>query len=108
MKNIALFGVTVWLLADAIDAARKQATLATRPIHLRSYALFGSRRRINHPGEWMVGVMDSSPGLAAVSVPLEQNRAGLSARWRAPQLRSLRVVDRRAAVQPEPSRTEKE
>jgi len=29
MKNIALLGVTLWLLADAIDAARKQATLAT-------------------------------------------------------------------------------
>jgi hypothetical protein len=36
MKNIALFDVTLWLLADVIDATRKQATLATRPIHLRS------------------------------------------------------------------------
>jgi hypothetical protein len=51
MKNIAFFGVTLWPLADAIDATRKQATLATCPIHLRSYARFGSRRRINHPGE---------------------------------------------------------
>jgi hypothetical protein len=42
MKNIALFGVTLWLLADAIDATRKRATLATGPIHLRSYARFGS------------------------------------------------------------------
>jgi hypothetical protein len=68
MKNIAHFGVTLWLLADSIDATRKQATLATGPIHLRSYARFGSRRRINHPGELVVWVMDSSPGLAAVSV----------------------------------------
>jgi hypothetical protein len=51
MKNIALFGLVLWLLADAIDATRKQATLATSPIHLRSYAHFGSRRRITHPGE---------------------------------------------------------
>jgi hypothetical protein len=52
MKNIALFGLTLWLLlGDAIDATRKKATLATSPIHLRSYARFGSRRRINHPGE---------------------------------------------------------
>jgi hypothetical protein len=29
LKDIAFFGVTLWLLADAIDAARKQATLAT-------------------------------------------------------------------------------
>jgi hypothetical protein len=51
MKNIALFGLTLGLLADAINATRKHATLATSPIHLRSYARFGSRRRVNHPGE---------------------------------------------------------
>jgi hypothetical protein len=28
MKNIALFGVTLWLRADAIDATGIQATLA--------------------------------------------------------------------------------
>jgi hypothetical protein len=68
MKSIALFGVTLWLLADSIDVTRKQATLATGPIQLRSYARLGARRRINHPGELVVWVMDSSPGLAAVSV----------------------------------------
>jgi hypothetical protein len=51
MKNIALFGLTLWLLADAIEATRKQATPAISRIHLRSYARFGLRRRVNHPGE---------------------------------------------------------
>ena len=47
--------------------------------------------------------MDSSPGLAAVSVrPEPGGIAGPLAS--APQLKSLRVIDRRAAAQPEPSR----
>ena len=28
MKDIALIGLALWLLADAIDATRRQATLA--------------------------------------------------------------------------------
>ncbi|MGV9803564.1 YkgB family protein [Mycobacterium sp. NPDC003449] len=31
MKDIALFGLSVWLLADAIDAARRKARIATKP-----------------------------------------------------------------------------
>jgi hypothetical protein len=29
MKDIALLGLSLWLLADAIDATRKQPTLAS-------------------------------------------------------------------------------
>jgi hypothetical protein len=50
-ENIALFGPVLWLLAHAIDATRKYATLSTSPIHLRSHARVGSRRLTNHPGE---------------------------------------------------------
>ena len=46
--------------------------------------------------------MDSSPGLAAVSVRPEPG--GVVGPLAGPQLRSLRVVDRRAAAQPKPSR----
>src|ERR1700751_2465500 len=31
MKDIALIGLALWLLTDAIDATRRQATLAKRP-----------------------------------------------------------------------------
>ena len=39
---------------------------------------FGSRRRVNHPGEWVVGVMTAHP--AWPQSEYDQNRAGLSAR----------------------------
>ena len=68
-------GLTLWLLADAIDATRKQATLATSPIHLRSYARVGSRRRVNHPGEYEVGVMTAHP--AWPQSEYDQNRGGI-------------------------------
>ena len=43
-------------------------------IHLRLYTRFGSRRRVNHPGEWVVGVMTAHP--AWLQSQYEQNRAG--------------------------------
>ena len=50
------------------------------PHHLRSDARFGSRRRVNHPGEWVVGVMTAHP--AWPQSEYDQNRAGMSDRWR--------------------------
>jgi hypothetical protein len=37
MKNITLFGFTLWLLAEPIDATRKHATLATSPMGLPAF-----------------------------------------------------------------------
>jgi uncharacterized membrane protein YkgB len=31
VKDIALLGLSLWLLADAIDAARRQPTITTTP-----------------------------------------------------------------------------
>ena len=51
MQDVPTLDGTLWPLAHAIDATRKQATLATSPIHSAHTHVFGSRRRINHPGE---------------------------------------------------------
>jgi hypothetical protein len=45
MKNIALFGLTLWLLADAIDANPQTSNAGHQPYPSPSYARFGSAPR---------------------------------------------------------------
>jgi hypothetical protein len=91
MKNIALFGLTLWLLADAIDANPQTSNAGHQPYPSPPKRTLWFTARVNHPGEYVIGVMTAHP--AWPQSEYDQNRAGLSARLRGAQLRPLRVVD---------------
>ena len=69
-----------------IDRARSGAELVLQlaAVNARSHSLihprFGSKRRVNHPGEWVVGVMTAHPSWSRSEY--DQSWAGLSARLR--------------------------